>query len=683
MLVIRWFAANVRITAYYSNLILITSFLGLSLGSLRARMRINTFYLFPPLSLLLIITATVFGEYNITRPTEAEEFWSTLMLHSKDIDLYYVLLIVIILNIVTFIPIGQLTGRLIARLPAIPGYSVNVAGSILGILCFTMISFLRLSPPVWFLISFIVALFFLLNKRFFLLFGLSCFVLGILLIVINDRGNIWSPYYRLTVSEKTMLAPNGEMRLAGYQVNVNTDLHQYILNLRDGVPLDSFLQRSKSFYDAPYMFSRLQDVLVIGSGGGNDVAAALRMEAERIVAVEIDPVIVELGRKLHPERPYQSGRVTLMVNDARTFLKRSRQKFDLVVFGFLDSQRLFSHMSTLRLDSYIYTLECFQEVKERLKPGGVCAVSFAVTKDWMFSRFVKMLSETFDAEPLVYENKGAVLFVVSPNKELEPIPVPMLNYLSPQDIAKLTIDVPISTDDWPFLYLKSRGIPTDYAKMLVTLFLLAAVFVLLFNPSKTASKDADFNDHGGLVNNLHFFFLGAAFMLLETKSITELSLIFGSTWLVNSIVVAAILVMVLLANLLVAKSGISSVKIPYLLLFISIMLNYAIPAKHLSGLGTSMKVLLAGSYVTLPLFFAGIIFIISFKKAPARDIAFGANILGAVLGGITEYLSLAIGFRVLYLVAIFYYLISYLSISKAAAQSTKGILDKIAAQLED
>ncbi|MFC1852183.1 spermidine synthase [candidate division CSSED10-310 bacterium] len=663
MLVIRWLSANVRIMAYYTNVVLITSFLGLSLGALRARMKITTFYLFPYIVLLLIVSACFFGEYHIVKPEQAEEFWSSLVLHSSSLHLYYVLLIVTVLNIFTFIPIGQLTGRLLAELPPILGYSVNISGSIIGILCFALISFLQLSPPVWFLISFLVAAYFLRKKLVLFLSGSSALILSLVIIFIFDKEAIWSPYYRLVVEERTIAPAPGQKQGTWYQLNVNTDIHQCIFDLRDDAPKDDILRRSKSFYEAPYQFSALDNVLIIGSGSGNDVAGAIRRGAKRIEAVEIDPVIVALGKKLHPEKPYQQPKVNVHINDARSFLKHTDQKFDLVVFGFLDSQRLFSHMSNLRLDSYIYTVECFQEVLRCLKPDGVCAISFAVTKPWIFDRFLIMIREAFRTIPLVYEKGGACLFVIAPNRILVPQEMPHMNLLSVHDIQRIVREVPPATDDWPFLYLEKRAIPIDYVKMLVTLFLLSAVLVLLFNPARLDSQQIAENQmdlrEDERVNNTHFFFLGAAFMLLETKSITELSLIFGSTWIVITVVVTSILLMILGANLLVSFGKFSNRRIAYLLLFLSILANYFIPLHFFLSLPSTLKFVISSCFITVPLFFAGIIFINSFRKSANRDIAFGANILGAVLGGLFEYVSLSHGFRSLYLFVLLFYLCSY------------------------
>src|SRR5262249_376491 len=130
-------------------------------------------------------------------------------------------------------------------------------------------------------------------------------------------------------------------------------------------------------YSVPYQVAPHPGrVLVVGAGSGNDVAAALRNGASHVDAVEIDPLLVKLGKKYHPEHPYDSPRVTVFVNDARAFFKRGNEKYDLIVFGFLDSHTMFSSLSVLRLDDYVYTLESMREAKSLLAQNGTAVLAF-------------------------------------------------------------------------------------------------------------------------------------------------------------------------------------------------------------------------------------------------------------------------------------------------------------------
>ena len=116
----------------------------------------------------------------------------------------------------------------------------------------------------------------------------------------------------------------------------------------------------------------------MGAGTGNDVAASLRHESSSVDAVEIDPAILALGKRDHPERPYDSPRVSVQLNDARAFLKRTERRYDLILFGLLDSHTQLSDYSNMRIDNFVYTEESFREAKEHLKPTGVVFVKFQV-----------------------------------------------------------------------------------------------------------------------------------------------------------------------------------------------------------------------------------------------------------------------------------------------------------------
>ncbi len=78
-------------------------------------------------------------------------------------------------------------------------------------------------------------------------------------------------------------------------------------------------------------------MLVVGAGNGNDVSVALRQGASRVDAVEIDPKLMEIGERFHPERPYADPRVQQFVDDGRAFLERTDDSYDLIVFAFPDS----------------------------------------------------------------------------------------------------------------------------------------------------------------------------------------------------------------------------------------------------------------------------------------------------------------------------------------------------------
>jgi hypothetical protein len=151
------------------------------------------------------------------------------------------------------------------------------------------------------------------------------------------------------------------------------------------------------------------------------------------------------------------------------------------------------------------------------------------------------------------------------------------------------------------------------------------------------------------------FFMGAAFLLLETKNVVQFALLFGTTWFVNALVFLGVLLSVLVA---VAVSRRITFKHPariYLLLLVSLALAWVVPPDDLLRLAMVPRFLAASTLAFLPIFFANLIFTQRFKAVAASATAFGANLLGAMVGGILEYTALITGYRaLLVLVALLY-----------------------------
>src|SRR4030095_5092113 len=106
-------------------------------------------------------------------------------------------------------------------------------------------------------------------------------------------------------------------------------------------------------------------------------------------------------------------------------------------------------------------------------------------------------------------------------------------------------DVSMPTDDWPFLYLRTRGIPAMYLTVMIALGLFVGLFALYLQVSGRKHHTRAPSDV--LVKGA-FFCMGIAFLLLETKSVIQFSLLFGTTWQNNSFVFLTVLVLVLAAN---------------------------------------------------------------------------------------------------------------------------------------
>jgi SAM-dependent methyltransferase len=427
----------------------------------------------------------------------------------------------------------------------------------------------------------------------------------------------------------------------------------------------------------------------------------LQWGATHVDAVEIDPVIHRLGREHHPDRPYDDPRVTVHLDDGRNFLRATERKYDLVVYALVDSLVLHSSYSNIRLESYLFTQQAFADVKRCLKPGGVFAVYNYFRQGWLVARLRNGLEEVFGDAPLVLglpyqaeigsgENLGqSFTFFLSGDtrrireafarqpefwlKHVAPSPDPAVTpngfttrppageekLWSRFGLAKVVQPAePLraTTDDWPFLYLRNPMIPDLTVRGMLVMGGLALVLLYLFRP-RDAGTGAAGRARGLAVR---MFFLGAGFMLIETKGVVNMALLFGSTWVVNSVVFFAVLVMILLANCYVLRFRPQNLAPYYVGLFLSLVLNVLVPLDTFLGTPRVQQVVFSSLLVFTPILFAGVIFAVSFARASRPDRAFGYNIAGAMVGGLAENTSMLIGFQSLVLVAAGFYLLSTL-----------------------
>jgi spermidine synthase len=464
----------------------------------------------------------------------------------------------------------------------------------------------------------------------------------------HDHYSIWTPYQQINFSR--IYAANGEM--AEGIVQVNHVGYQFIVNLSD-----DFLGRhpravteaiDENPYNVPFRFAAPgPSVMIVGAGTGNDVAAALRHGSSRVDAVEIDPAILEIGKREHPEHPYDSPRVSAHLTDARAYLKRSTGKYDLILFGLLDSHTELSDYANMRIDNFVYTEESFQEAKAHLKPDGIIFVKFEVRRPWMARRLKEMLASTFGKEPVVFNAESsyaarARCFVISSSSRVQDAlhhDQRLADFVARNPVDSGDAEVPVTTDDWPYLYQRDKTIPRPYWAISGIIILLALVLY------SRISGDAPRRP------SLFFFCMGAGFLLLETQVISRLALFFGTTWQVNGIVISAMLCALLLANVIVERRR----KAPspawnLMALLGGLALAFWFPFERMGG-SPAVVGMVAVAVFSFPVVFAGILFASQFRAVESQSAALGANLLGAVAGGLMENLSLVFGMRALLLIA--------------------------------
>ncbi|MBV9342036.1 MAG: hypothetical protein JO159_14260 [Acidobacteria bacterium] len=158
---------------------------------------------------------------------------------------------------------------------------------------------------------------------------------------------------------------------------------------------------------------------------------------------------------------------------------------------------------------------------------------------------------------------------------------------------------------------------------------------------------------------MHLFLLGAGFMLLEAKAVTELSLLFGSTWIVNAVVITAFLTMGLLANTAMMFWR-GSRTLSYSILFALLAADLLVPYSLFNVLPAGLRTIVSGGFVALPVFFSGLIFSQAFRDVTGPGEGLGVNLMGAVIGGVLENTVMVGGTPVLGLLAIFLYAASLL-----------------------
>lgn len=683
MLFIRWIGTEIRIFAYLQNTILVVCFLGLGLGMFTSSRPIRLFQSLVPLNIILLLMAVPVTRSLLGNISEMLSYGGGLLIWYGGVvtdaglePLYLVIGLVLTFAVLIFIvdifvPVGRILGRLMnGSNKPILAYSINIFGSILGTWVFVALSYFFLPPIVWFIATgALIALFIVWNKKEARL-SLALLGLAMLLSWFASQTSgaleaMWSPYQKLVIRESH---PD---EIGQYVINVNNVGYQAIVDLSDehvSSDPEKFPpeQNGLSQYDLPLLIHpNPETFLVVGAGSGNDVAGALRQGARSITAIEIDPAIIAMGYERHPEEPYSSPNVQVINDDARSFFATTADTYDVISFGLLDSHTT-TAMTNARLDHYVYTKESIVQAKSLLKDGGVMVLTFEATKPYIVNRMYFVLQEVFGQDPIVFRipansyGWGGVMFVTG---DLDAVGVqlgknPRLSAFIQQlqENAPIVVEntAKVTTDDWPYLYLASPAIPPLYYMLIG---LMAVIFVRSY-------KKWEANDGSLRLNRTfwHFFFLGAAFLLLEVQNISKASVVLGNTWQVNAVIVSSILAMALLANWVITHfPRIPAYPVYFLLIGVSLGL-YFVDLARFGFLPYATKAVVIGVLTSLPMFFSGIIFAGSFASVENKSNALGANLIGALCGALIQSVTFVTGIKALLLIVAGFYLLSLLNI---------------------
>ncbi len=619
LFLIRWLGSNVVYLSYFTNFVLLGSFLGIGIGFLRAERGRALFAAAPVVLAALVVFVRVFR-------VEVDRTGSQLLYFgdftTSGLPIWLTLPVVFVVTAAVMALVADEVARGFGDLrDPLRAYRLNIIGSLLGIGGFALLSYLSSPPLVWGAAA-AVGFLALLPLRWWSVFPIAGLV--VLLVALGTEGGpgiSWSPYYKVK-----LVGGNGL-----YTVYVNGIPHQEISSA-------AYRRVSEPLYYVPY--ERLGgrppgDVLIVGAGTGTDVAIALAEGARHVDAVEIDPHLYELGKRLQPDHAYQSPRVTVHITDGRAFLERTHARYDLILFALPDSLTLVSGQSSLRLESYLFTLEAMRTARAHLRSDGVFAMYNYYREQWLVDRYAQTLLDVYGGPPCIDEAGGAHFAVLSDGDAA---------CAAVWDPDGRTVPAP-ARDDHPFPYLRTTSIPGFYLLALGLVLLSAIVGVRVFGaPFKQLAGYAD------------LFLMGVAFLLLETRGVVESALLFGTTWLVNAVVFAGILLVVLAAVEAARRLPRLSPSMLYVALYASFALAYAIPPADLLRLPIAARLPAATGLEFGAVFFANLVFARRFRDTASSRTAFAANLLGAMVGGLLEYDSLLVGYRDLLLVSALVYL---------------------------
>lgn len=645
---IRWLGSNVLYLSYFSNFVLLGSFLGIGIGFLRGKSETDLFS-WSAIALAALVAFTMIYPVEVDRSgSDLIYFGATNA--ATGLPMWLTLPVIFLLVAFVMAAIAQGVARTFALFKPLDAYRLDILGSLAGIATFSLLAFLGAPPLVWGLVV---------SALFIVLYGRSVRVLqlvalaGIVVLLGHETfkpGNSWSPYYKISIINA---APAVEL------LNVNGIPHQVIEPM-------TRRRRLEPVYFMPYQrvrANRLRNVLIIGAGNGSDVAIALAAGAKHVDAVEIDPGIFKIGRAMNPDRPYNDPRVTVHINDGRAFLQQTKSRYDLILLALPDSLVLVSGQSSLRLESYLFTLQAMSAARAHLNPGGSFGMYNFYRYDWLIDRLAGTLQTVYGHAPCVDSvgNYGRfALLMIS----ADPRAVQCRTTWSP---AARAIPAPVD-DDHPFVYLETRSIPTLYLITIAGILLVSLVSIRLSAGSlRSMGTYAD------------LFFMGAAFLLLETKNVVQFALLFGTTWFVNALVFFGILLSVYAAIELARRVRVRSAGLLYAALFAALVVAWAIPPESLLTLGFVPRLAAAICLAFAPIFLANLVFAERFRDVGSSTVAFGANLLGAMVGGILEYSSLVLGYRSLLIVIAVLYGCAFLLGQRHLSRNTEAELAEQAA----
>ncbi|NOX97162.1 MAG: hypothetical protein GXO98_03695 [Nitrospirae bacterium] len=338
---------------------------------------------------------------------------------------------------------------------------------------------------------------------------------------------------------------------------------------------------------SPFYFGKNEKVLIIGSGGGVDVLNALRAGVKEITAVEINPAMVKAVNKFSE---FNGGiynkydNIKVVVEEGRSFIKRTKEKYDLIFLPLVFTTAAETIGFSLA-ENYVFTKEAFQDYLDRLRENGRLVIMVHGEPELLklLITSLSVLGEAGKDTPtalkhiamlqnsaMMGKNESMVMFPLfilkksefTPDEGAEmrgaitalqftPLFIPysfekglllslMEGKMSPEKLVSEMKDVNLqpATDDRPFFYNFSPGIPDRLKSLLLVLSYFTPLFLLPLFLKKRGKVKAG---HPKIYHFLFYFAsLGAGFMLIEISLIQKFILFLGEPTLTFSVILFAL-----------------------------------------------------------------------------------------------------------------------------------------------
>ncbi len=473
-------------------------------------------------------------------------------------------------------------------------------------------------------------------------------VIGASVAVANASEDVWSPYYRISAYQPDLERASTDPAdgRPPYFLSVDGIPHQQIWDSTKAAQSDLHRQAYAWFPDR--VFDR---VLIIGAGSGTDTALALAKGAKHVDAVEIDPKLAQIGRDFHPEGVYKDPRVTVHVNDGRAFLNGSKEKYDLIVYALTDSLTLVSSTAGVRLESFLFTEESMREAKDHLAPGGMFTMYNLYREPWLITKLDSMLGDVFGGTDWSGWS--------GPPRRSSPRVRRSTRWPAGRRRATGSTPSPTSapppqpaTDDWPFLYLRTGTVAPYYLAALAFILIFAFAAVVRCGARHVARRSAG----SARTSSCWASRSSCSRPRASCRSACCSGRPGWSTrWRSSRSWPASCW-----RSWSTSGSGHGTRRPSMSACSSAIAIACLVPADALLIDPPELRYVLAAAIAFAPVFFANLVFTYSFRDTDSADMSFASNLLGAMVGGVLEYVALVTGFQSLLILVAGLYVVAFL-----------------------